>query len=89
MSGRIDYAKAKRRALGYRGEPREQVTPIRRPIGWRTRWPHPFPVTTTRTKDGDTMDTLRIIDYNGHVPDELREDTPAEPATSQDERRAA
>jgi hypothetical protein len=50
MSGRIDYGKAKRRALGHRGAPDEDSTMGRQRAlrGWRTEYPEEFPVTVTR-----------------------------------------
>ena len=41
-------------------------------LGWRTKWDgEPFPVvTTSKQARGDTMEDIRPIDGNGHVPDE-------------------
>jgi hypothetical protein len=50
VTGRLDYAKAKRRALGRRGAPDDDSTMGRqRPLrGWRTEYPEEFPVIVTR-----------------------------------------
>lgn len=50
MSSGLDYAKAKRRALGRRGEPISDA-PRRLDIslrGWRTEYPETFPVIMTK-----------------------------------------
>ena len=69
MSSGLDYAKAKRNSRRGQQDP-ELYVPSRISLrGWRTEYPEEFPVTISQIKaEENTMEDLRPIDGNGHVP---------------------
>ena len=61
MSGRLDYAKARRSVRGIRSEGAGWTQPSL--AGWRTEWPEEFPVLVSTVKP---QVSLRCGPWNAH-----------------------